>query len=74
MTTNIIFGITNQSQCKKCKRILFIINIDITNTEGENFVSIKINTHNYKQITNYMNNVDKNSNPLDAYQFIKEFI
>jgi hypothetical protein len=35
LTTNIIFGITNQSECKKCKRISNII-FDITKTIGIN--------------------------------------
>ncbi|GBC28527.2 kinase-like domain-containing protein [Rhizophagus irregularis DAOM 181602=DAOM 197198] len=41
LTTNIIFGITGESQ------------------------------YIYKQISNYMNNTDKNSNPLELYKFIK---
>ncbi|GES92270.1 kinase-like domain-containing protein [Rhizophagus clarus] len=35
LTTNIIFGITDQTQCKKCKRISNI-NIDITNISSGN--------------------------------------
>ncbi|GES97623.1 kinase-like domain-containing protein [Rhizophagus clarus] len=35
LTTNIVFGITSQSQCKKCKRIF---NIDITNIISKNYV------------------------------------
>ena len=35
LTTNIIFGLTGQSQCKKCKQILSII-IDITNVSSGN--------------------------------------
>ncbi|PKY58161.1 hypothetical protein RhiirA4_479846 [Rhizophagus irregularis] len=68
LTTNIIFGITDKSQCKKCKRIISII-IDITNDiEDESFVSTKISAYNYSQITNYTNN--KNSNPLEVYNLI----
>ncbi|PKC66277.1 hypothetical protein RhiirA1_459935 [Rhizophagus irregularis] len=68
LTTNIIFGITDKSQCKKCKRIISIT-IDITNDiEEESFISTKINTYNYNQISNYTNN--KNSNPLEVYNLI----
>ncbi|UZO07193.1 uncharacterized protein OCT59_027488 [Rhizophagus irregularis] len=66
LTTNIIFGITEQSQCKTCKRMISII-IDVTNIE-ESVVSTKISTYNYNQIANYTNN--KNSNPLNIYNFI----
>ncbi|CAB5181221.1 unnamed protein product [Rhizophagus irregularis] len=37
LTTNVIFGITSQSQCKNCERISFI-NIDITNVSSENCI------------------------------------
>ncbi|PKY25565.1 kinase-like protein [Rhizophagus irregularis] len=37
LTTNVIFGITSQSQCKNCERISFI-NIDITNVSCENCI------------------------------------
>src|SRR3984957_5713016 len=43
LTTNIIFGITDQSQCRKCKGVLFIT-IDTTNidvTKDESFASIR---------------------------------
>ena len=35
LTTNIIFGFINQSQCKKCKRMLFIT-IDVTSISSGN--------------------------------------
>jgi hypothetical protein len=68
LTTNIIFGITDQSQCKKCKRIIFIT-IGITNIE-ESFISTKVNIYKYNQIVKYANNTDKNSNLLGVYNFI----
>ncbi|PKC70179.1 kinase-like protein, partial [Rhizophagus irregularis] len=37
LTTNIIFGIADQSQCKKCKRTSFI-NIDLTNICSGNLI------------------------------------
>src|SRR5207248_1711701 len=39
LTTNIIFGFTDRSQCKKCKRILIIIDMDISNN---NFLYISM--------------------------------
>ncbi|CAB5217434.1 unnamed protein product [Rhizophagus irregularis] len=50
LTTNIIFGITNQSQCKKCKRVSFF-NIDISgNCIIDEFlfsINIKKNHHHF---------------------------
>ena len=76
-TTNIIFGITDQSQCRKCKRRLSII-IDITNFDiisGNNNIDeflyfTKLNVYNY-QIADYMNHINKKSDPLKVYDFIK---
>ncbi|UZO04058.1 uncharacterized protein OCT59_024457 [Rhizophagus irregularis] len=70
LTTNIIFGITNQSQCKKCNGILSIT-INIINAEEEIFVK-KIKTNCYNQIANYMDYANKNSNPLEVYNFINK--
>ena len=65
LTTNIIFGITDQSQCKKCKRISFIT-IDMTNIKD---YFLEINTYNHNQIADYINS--KIDNPLNIYSFIK---
>ena len=65
LTTNIIFGSTDQSQCKKCKRISFIT-IDMTNIKG---YFLEINTYNHNQVSDYINNID---NPLNIYSFIKD--
>ena len=80
MTTNIILGITNQSQCKKCKEILNI-HTDITKgikkiTSGnldidEFLISTRTNIDGHNQIVDYVNNIDKNSNPLNVYGFIE---
>jgi hypothetical protein len=79
LTTNIIFGIADQSQCKKCKRISFI-NIDITNICSGNFiieeflVSTRIKSDNYHLIANYMNNKTirglNEVNGVDMYSYI----
>uniref|UniRef100_U9SYU9 Uncharacterized protein n=1 Tax=Rhizophagus irregularis (strain DAOM 181602 / DAOM 197198 / MUCL 43194) TaxID=747089 RepID=U9SYU9_RHIID len=33
---------------------------------------LKLNTHNFNQIANYVNNIDENSNLLEIYSFIKK--
>src|SRR5687767_7332732 len=76
LTTNVIFGITDQSQCKKCKRTSFIA-IDITlissgNNNIDEFIyntRIIPNIHNW--IADYMKRTAKDSNPLDIYEFLK---
>ncbi|CAB5181201.1 unnamed protein product [Rhizophagus irregularis] len=80
LTTNIIFGIADQSQCKKCKRVSFI-NIDTTNICSGNFiieeflVSTRINNDNYHLIANYMNKKTirgpNEVNEVDVYSFIR---
>ncbi|GES92242.1 kinase-like domain-containing protein [Rhizophagus clarus] len=73
LTINIIFGITDQTQCKKCKRISNI-NIDITNISSGNhnidefLIFTRTNIDNYDKITSYMNN---SSNPLNVYSFLE---
>ncbi|CAB5192141.1 unnamed protein product [Rhizophagus irregularis] len=69
LTTNIIFGITYQSQCKKCKRISFIT-IDITNMSSGNCIIdeflFRINDNSHHLIANYTS-----SNSLKVYDPIK---
>jgi hypothetical protein len=78
LTTNIIFGITNQSQCMKCKKTSFI-NIDITNIFSGNciidefIVSTKINYNNFQPIANYLDN-NTDLNPLNIYGFIRNIL
>ncbi|RGB44221.1 kinase-like domain-containing protein [Rhizophagus diaphanus] len=76
LTTNIIFGITNESQCRKCKKISEIsINIDFDNIMSENvdidkfLISTRLNNKNKSQIADYINNKNYD-NPLDIYNFI----
>ncbi|RIA88449.1 hypothetical protein C1645_826303 [Glomus cerebriforme] len=71
LTTNIIFGVIDQSQCKKCKKISpthtnFVKEID--RNASKEIASIRININNH-QIINY---IDKNSNPLAIYCYIKK--
>ncbi|GES80830.1 kinase-like domain-containing protein [Rhizophagus clarus] len=76
LTTNIIFGITGQSQCKKCKRVSFI-NIDTTNTASGNYIideflaSTRINNNSQCLIAKYT--VNTKLNPLSVYKFIRNF-
>jgi hypothetical protein len=78
LTINIIFGITNQTQCIKCKKIS-PINIDITNIISGNciidefIVSTKINYNNFQSIANYLDN-NTNLNPLNIYGFIRNML
>ncbi|PKC56931.1 hypothetical protein RhiirA1_541865 [Rhizophagus irregularis] len=71
LTTNIIFGFTNQSQCKKCKKISFIT-INTKNIE-ENLIKINTDNHdNHKEIVDYVNNNKTSINPLKIYNFISK--
>jgi hypothetical protein len=71
LTTNIIFGITEQSQCMKCKRISSITSINIPSMKNIIEYFLKFNTHSFNQIANYVKNIDKHSNLLEIYSFIK---
>ncbi|GBB92090.1 hypothetical protein RclHR1_19600003 [Rhizophagus clarus] len=68
LVTNIIFGITDQSQCKKCKRIS-LVNIDSKCIES--LISTISNSDNHNQIVKYVNNCYKTSNSLGVYNFIR---
>jgi hypothetical protein len=70
LTTNIIFGFTNQSKCKKCKRISFI-SIDTENITENFIIFTKINADNFKQIVDYINN-NQNSSLLEISSFISK--
>ncbi|CAB4431941.1 unnamed protein product [Rhizophagus irregularis] len=62
LTTNVIFGPTIQSQCKKCKRVSSI-NFDITkisigNSYLDDFLSSsRLNIYNYLKITEFVDKV-----------------
>ncbi|CAB5181225.1 unnamed protein product [Rhizophagus irregularis] len=76
LTTNIIFGIEDQSQCRKCKRISLIDITNIANISSGNviiedfLVSTRINNKNLHFIANYMNNGTIRS-PFEVYSFIR---
>jgi hypothetical protein len=61
LTTNIIFGITDQIQCKKCKRIS---SINITN----------INIDNYDKIDSYMRKMLVQKEQWNGFHVLKLII
>src|SRR5215217_5742343 len=68
LTTNIIFGITDQSQCKKCKRIsIFTIDTNIS----DNFLYNSMFNYNL-QLAEIIDDVKKTDNHMDIYGFIGE--
>src|SRR5581483_9430956 len=80
LTTNIIFGITDQSQCQKCKEISKV-EIDITNITSGNrdidefLVSTRTNIGNHKKIVEYIENVDDiKPSPSKIYGVIEDML
>ncbi|GBC37071.2 kinase-like domain-containing protein [Rhizophagus irregularis DAOM 181602=DAOM 197198] len=79
LTTNIIFGFTDQSQCKKCKRILSNT-VDISNiyTSSGNddldhfLYGLRSNFYNNLQLAELTDHVKKIGNPLDIYELVRE--
>src|SRR5205814_2273139 len=67
LTTNDIFGFIDKSQCKKCKRILIIIDTNISN----NFLYNSIVNYNL-QLAEIIDDAKKTDNPMDIYRFIYE--
>jgi len=76
LTTNIIFGITNHSQCQKCKRTLFVdLKIDITSicSSNDNVDEyLGYNNYHLTLIANY-EKLNKNFDPLFVYKFFRYF-
>ncbi|UZO06252.1 uncharacterized protein OCT59_026581 [Rhizophagus irregularis] len=67
LTTNVIFGVTNQSQCKKCKRVSSIIFDRSGNSDLDDFfVNLRLEIHNRLEITKFtdeIKNIDKYYTP-----------
>ncbi|EXX62533.1 Cdc15p [Rhizophagus irregularis DAOM 197198w] len=63
LTTNIIFGLTGQSQCKKCKRISLIVK---SNEDNDDLFlnDIIYDSSLFDNIANSVNAIDKYFNPL----------
>ncbi|GBC00653.1 hypothetical protein RclHR1_03930003 [Rhizophagus clarus] len=78
LTTNIIFGYTSQSQCKKCNRAMTIAlnntTMSIGNNEIDDFIYNKRNVINKCDINvDYMKDLNKyGDNSLNVYNFLKE--
>ncbi|PKB99137.1 kinase-like protein [Rhizophagus irregularis] len=82
LTTNVIFGVTNQSKCKKCKRVSSII-FDIEkfrsgNSDLDDFlVNLRLEIHNQLEITKFtdeIKNIDKYFCPVSLFGSIyREF-
>jgi hypothetical protein len=72
LTTNIIFGLTGQSQCKKCKRISFTI-MNVENSDFNDFFNIirdKSDNSKIDEFTNTIENVDKYFSPSNILNSI----
>jgi len=69
LTTNIIFGFTDQSQCKKCKRISFIIDMSIN---IDDFLYNLMFNHYNLQLAKIIDDIKKTDNSMDIYKFIGE--
>ncbi|GBB98706.1 hypothetical protein RclHR1_00330033 [Rhizophagus clarus] len=67
LTTNIIFGLTGQSQCKKCKRISIIINCGYNGLDD--FLLDNI-TYNNLKLTEFVNIIKK----IDEYFTISQIL
>src|SRR5205823_833420 len=80
LTTNIIFGITKESPCRKCKRILLFA-IDITDIiSGNADIDDFLCSTRFNMIANFVDNIDdvnnkdSNKDPLDIYKFVRKFV
>ncbi|RIA91110.1 kinase-like domain-containing protein, partial [Glomus cerebriforme] len=77
LTTNIIFGFTDQSQCKKCRKVtsitIFNTMIDIGYNVIDDFIYEKRNIIDKGNNAEYMKDINKyDDKPLNVYDFFKE--
>src|SRR5688572_30893121 len=75
LITNIIFGLSDRSQCIKCKRILSIL-IDIKNISSGN-IDIDAFLHSSRLDTSIIHKIADNMNssyPLNVYDFHLESV
>ncbi|RIA93803.1 kinase-like domain-containing protein [Glomus cerebriforme] len=77
LTTNIIFGLADQSQCKKCKRVLFIINLSRPSNSGNSdlddfLLNFKLNIHDLKiaQFSSIVKNINKFFEPSYILKYV----
>ncbi|RGB29224.1 kinase-like domain-containing protein [Rhizophagus diaphanus] len=72
LTTNLIFGFTNQSQCKKCERISFIT-FDVTNISSGNsclddfLFNSRHSNLKLEEFPKKIKNIDKYFLPISVY-------
>jgi hypothetical protein len=77
LITNIIFGITDKSQCKKCKRKIFIAANIVNTTSGNDDIDalLGLDANKYHMIVSYNKYIDDNDkrlNSLQIYEFIRD--
>src|SRR6266540_840610 len=76
LTTNVILGIADQSQCRKCKRKSFVVVDTTLISSGNNNIDELIHDTsvitNIHKIAGYVKSIGKESNPLNVYEFFKE--
>ncbi|RIA96117.1 hypothetical protein C1645_420906 [Glomus cerebriforme] len=78
LTTNVIFGLTDKSQCRKCKRTIYISPNILKRSSGHNDIddflhSVRFNTESHREIAKYIKNINKVSNLLNVYAIIKSY-
>ncbi|RIA87816.1 kinase-like domain-containing protein [Glomus cerebriforme] len=76
LTTNIIFGLTVQSQCKKCKRILSVIYISSGNSDLDDFfldnAYDNLELIKFTKFASEIKIIDRYFHPSDILDFIRE--
>ncbi|CAB4446065.1 unnamed protein product [Rhizophagus irregularis] len=69
LTTNIVFGITNQSQCKKCKRISSIIyNISGNSVLDDFLINSRLEIHNQLRLAEFTDKIKNIGNYFIPYE------
>ncbi|GBB85075.1 hypothetical protein RclHR1_11650002 [Rhizophagus clarus] len=76
LTTNIIFGLTYQSQCKKCERTIHTSSDILKSSSGHDDIDeflhcIRFSTEPGHKIVSFMNIINKDYSLINFYNFIK---
>ncbi|CAB4428577.1 unnamed protein product [Rhizophagus irregularis] len=79
LTTNIIFGLTYQSQCRKCERIIYISSDILKSSSGHDDIDeflhcLRINIKAIHKIANYEDNINKDHNLLNVYELMTSVV
>ncbi|GET00889.1 kinase-like domain-containing protein [Rhizophagus clarus] len=77
LTTNILFGFTDQSKCKKCERTLLIDLRNICTSSGnrdldEFLYAPRFNFYDNLELDKIIDHVKQNGKPLDVYKLIRD--